>query len=128
MNRTEWSDALGRCSPDEQVEIYIKSVFSTVPSNYDLVDAIAAQGEAVVPALVDRIERAENLEDELYKSELLFVLVRMQSSGSYLVVKDEQLVVRLNSAVASMKEAALKEAAEQTLEWLRESGGTAKAR
>lgn len=128
VNRTEWNDALGRCSPDEQVEIYLRSVFSTMPSNYDLVDAVAAQGMAIVPALVDRIERSENLEDELHKPELLFVLVRMQSGQHYEVSSDEKLMARLESTVASMTEPELKKAAEQNLGWLREPNEIGKAR
>lgn len=128
VNRTGWKDALGRCSPAEQVEIYIKSVFSTIPANYDLVDAIAGQGKNVVPALVERIERSDSLEDELNMPELLFVLVRMQSSGSYAVAEDKRVMARLSAAVRAMKEEGLKEATEQSLGRLTSPSGAAKAR
>lgn len=101
-------------SPSERVELYLKSASATIPPNSDLADTLASVDGEVVPAIVARIERSDNLVDELEKPERLFVLERMQALGSFDVAKDPTLMSRLPTAVSSMNEQELREWAQET--------------
>lgn len=108
-------EAMRDCSPSERVELYLKSVWATIPPNSDLAKTLASMGGEVVPAIVARIERSEELADELDKPELLFVLELMQILGSFDVSKDAATMSRLSNAVSSMTERELREWAQETL-------------
>lgn len=107
------------CSPEEKVDLFLKWSFETIPANNDLVNTMASFGQSIVPEIVSRLERKGELQDDLVKPELLFVLVAMQDRGYYAISADSDLMKRLESAVAAIEDPALKEAAEQSLGWLR---------
>lgn len=115
--------SLRGCSPEEKVDLFLKWSFYTIPANNDLVDTMASFGRSIVPEIMSRVERAGELQDDLVKPELLFVLVRMQDLGSYAVSADSDLMKRLESAVAAIQDSALREAAEENLGWLRGPDG-----
>jgi len=119
LGYSQKQETLRGCSPDEQVDLYLKWSFATMPANYDLAETMAALGPSIVPAVLARIERSEGPWDQLAKGRLIFVLVLMQDHGHYAVAKDEKLMGRLEHAVASMTEPELKKAAEETLGWLK---------
>ena len=103
------------CPPDTQVDLYVRWSRATIPPNTDLADTMASLGHRVIPEMLVRIEQSAKSSDQVAKWDLLFVLLRMQDGGHYAVANDEQLMSRLERAVAAMTEPELKKAAERTL-------------
>lgn len=119
LNFNERQESLLTCAPSEQVDLYLKWSFATVPANYELVEALASQGEQVAPIIVARIGDAREPKDQVAIPELLFVLDRMKERGYYDITRDKNAMGRLESAVANVSLIELKSSAEQTLGWLR---------
>lgn len=84
--------------------------------------AVAEELEAQVISLTEpsRVGSVwQFLDGDLVKPELLFVLVRVQDLGYYAVAGDTKLTARLEAAVARIDEKELREAAQETMSWLR---------
>ena len=112
--------AIYDCSPDQQVDLFLRATFENAPPDVEkLSEPLASLGEHVAPAIVARIERLET--SEQYQTlELLFVLLRMEHGGYFAVSRDDGLMQRLDTAISRLHEPAVKDAAEGIVRWIRD--------
>jgi hypothetical protein len=80
-----------RCRSIELVELYLASIYMTLPSSYGVAELIADDGEPLVPAIALRLERSIWVRDDRTIVDLLILVQEIQRSGSYDAAADVAL-------------------------------------
>ena len=102
MTYKERLEALKRCSPPEQAELYIRSVEASHPPQLSLADAISPSGAALVPHLIRTLD--EQPESAARLGFVLFAMVRMKDTGSFDASRDPSLLGDMKARVSAIKD------------------------
>jgi hypothetical protein len=95
----ERAAAITEYPPEQQVELYLWDLRVKHPPAPGLADAVARNGDRVLPILVRRIATEESERDRV---DLLYVVLRIQSLGIVDVARDPEIMRTLAASVASI--------------------------
>lgn len=118
LPRDQRRTAIANYPPEEQVALYISAMLAKHPPHLELADAVAENGEVVLPILLRRIQEDER---EVVQVDLLYVLARMQEMGRANVAADAETIAALRSVVASMQDPEWKARASELLAQIQSS-------
>ena len=109
MSDFERVNLIEKCPPEDQVELYLAWSGRTIPDNTEYAEVIARAGEKLLSAILVRLERSDQLSDQIQKPELLLVLEIMQQKKYYDVVSDKKFIGRVGRAAGAIPEKHLRE-------------------
>jgi hypothetical protein len=121
MSFREIATVIGACPADEQVDIYLASVWKTHPPSYDLATALAPDGARLLPFIVAKMRMLAGSSDE-FKMETLLVLAEeiQLASGSI----EPSTIETMNSIVMTMMDEDIKRNALEQLDYIRRKGSS----
>lgn len=102
-----------RCSPEEQVDLYLRRSKETYIRTFEYEKVIAKTGEPLLPAILSVLEKNDEPRDDIDKPLALSVLETMQRKGYYDVAANTELMERIKLAISVVRD-------EPTKNWLLE--------
>ena len=107
LNRStlERRETFGSYGPTVQVDLYLLAMSSSHPSDLELANSLAVTGQAIVPALLKRLETADR---ERVKFYIIDVFWGMHEIGSYAVGSDANLIRILERETSTLNDPGLR--------------------